>query len=438
MTENKSSRNTKLWIAGLAILLVGTMIGSVIGIYASGIFFTKKIEVLSEKILDEANNSSQVAIDEQYGSLETQLKDYDTRLTGLSDNLNESSSRIGNIEDDIVDMGIEIGEAMVQPELPEVIVTDGYSETVKAIAEKALPSVVGVRTVETVSGYFRGSYDVEGIGTGVIVSSNGLILTNQHVVTSNPKSVTVTLIDGTEHAATVLYTDEIMDLAIIKIDATGLTPAELGDSDKLTVGETSVAIGNPLGLEYERSVTAGIVSALDRSIQLSSSQIEENLIQTDAAINSGNSGGPLLNSQGQVIGINAYKDMAGEGLGFAIPINIAIPFVNQILETGSYDGVQLGAVLLDRIILDYYTNDEGIVIEEGIYIYDIKAGSDAESKGLSIGDIVLKIDGDIVNTNTEFRSTLGNYKPGDMITLKISRDGEIIEIEVMLESVSSY
>ncbi len=430
MTEKKGNGKAKLWLAGIALLLVGTMVGAVIGLIATGIVFTEKIETLSEELLEEANTNSQKIIEEQ-------INGFDIRFNEFSDGLAENDSRISEIITDLTIMDTEIEKAMEMPEIPTVSVVDSYSETVKAIAAKALPSVVGVRTIETVSGYFRGSYDVEGIGTGVIVSSDGLILTNQHVVTSNPKSVTVTLIDGTEHDATVMYTDEIMDLAIIKIDATGLTAAELGDSGQLTVGETAVAIGNPLGLEYDRSVTAGIISALDRSLQLSSSQIAENLIQTDAAINSGNSGGPLLNSRGQVIGINTYKDMDGEGIGFAIPVNIAVPFVNQIIETGTYEGVQLGAVLLDKVILEYYTTEENIVIEEGIYIYDIKDGSDAKAKGLSIGDIVLKIDDAYVNTNTEFRSILGNYLPGDKVILSVLRDGQNIEIEVMLEAISN-
>jgi len=429
MTEEKKNK-TKYWVAGIAILLVGTMIGSVIGLVASGIFFTTRLESIGDEILAEAKSGTVTMLDE-----------YDVRLSGIEDgidalnnNSDESSEKLLILEENIIDMQAGIEEAKSLPEIPDMLVSDGYSETIKAIAQKALPSVVGVRTIETVTNFFRGSYDIEGIGTGVIVSEDGLILTNQHVVTSNPKSVTVTLIDGTEHDATVMYTDEIMDLAIIKIDATGLVPAEIGDSSELTVGETAVAIGNPLGLEYERSVTAGIISALGRSLQLSTTQIAQNLIQTDAAINSGNSGGPLLNTQGQVIGINTYKDMDGEAIGFAIPVNIAVPFVNQIKETGTYQGVQLGAVLLDRVILKYYTNDEGIVIDEGIYIYDVKPGSDAESKGLTTGDIVLSINGVAVNTNTEFRSTLGNYLPGDIVTLEVLRNSAKIELKVALEA----
>ncbi|HPQ47479.1 MAG TPA: trypsin-like peptidase domain-containing protein [Clostridia bacterium] len=429
MTEEKKNK-TKYWVAGIAILLVGTMIGSVIGLVASGIFFTTRLESIGDEILAEAKSGTVTMLDE-----------YDLRLSGIEDgidalnnNSDESSEKLLILEENIIDMQAGIEEAKSLPEIPDMLVSDGYSETIKAIAQKALPSVVGVRTIETVTNFFRGSYDIEGIGTGVIVSEDGLILTNQHVVTSNPKSVTVTLIDGTEHDATVMYTDEIMDLAIIKIDATGLVPAEIGDSSELTVGETAVAIGNPLGLEYERSVTAGIISALGRSLQLSTTQIAQNLIQTDAAINSGNSGGPLLNTQGQVIGINTYKDMDGEAIGFAIPVNIAVPFVNQIKETGTYQGVQLGAVLLDRVILKYYTNDEGIVIDEGIYIYDVKPGSDAESKGLTTGDIVLSINGVAVNTNTEFRSTLGNYLPGDIVTLEVLRNSAKIELKVALEA----
>lgn len=310
----------------------------------------------------------------------------------------------------------------------------GYSAIVQSVAETVMPSVVGVRTTQDVMDFRRGSSEVEGIGTGVIVSSDGLILTNQHVVSSNPKSLTVTLMDGAEHAAQVLFASEEMDLAVIKIDATGLTVASLGDSRSLRVGEVAIAIGNPLGLEYERSVTAGIVSALNRSILISQSQVAQNLIQTDAAINSGNSGGPLLNANGEVIGINTYKLRNVEGMGFAVPINAAKPVLEQIIRTGEFKQVQLGVSLVDKVLLSYYENEE-ISIDKGVYIHGVDSGSDAYAKGLRTGDVVTHIDDTEVNTILEFRSELYRHVPGDTVTLTVLRGETSLELIVTLGAV---
>jgi serine protease Do len=308
---------------------------------------------------------------------------------------------------------------------------------VQTVAEEVMPSVVGVRTIEKVQMFRRGSYEVEGVGTGIIVSSDGLILTNQHVVSGNPSSITVTLIDGTQYEANILYADESMDLAVIQIDAEGLTAAALGDSDDLSVGEVAIAIGNPLGLKYERSVTAGIVSALDRSIMIdeSTGQIAENLIQTDAAINSGNSGGPLLNASGKVIGINTYKLSEGEGMGFAIPINAAIPIIEQIVKTGTFRQAQIGVSLVDAEILSYY-DTSNISLEYGLYVYGIDESSDAYAKGIRKGDVITRVDGVSVNTLLELRSQLYRHVPGDTAVITIERNGQTMNLTVALSAVN--
>lgn len=313
--------------------------------------------------------------------------------------------------------------------LPVSTTGSSYSG-VQAVAESVMPSVVGVRTVENVQGFWQ-NQQVEGIGTGIIVSSDGLILTNQHVVSSNPSSLTVTLIDGSEHSAEVLFSDETMDLAVIKIDATGLKAAALGNSDNVAVGETAIAIGNPLGLNYQRSVTAGIVSALGRSILLSQTQIAENLIQTDAAINSGNSGGPLLNSAGEVIGINSYKMQNGEGMGFAIPVNVVIPVINQIINTGVFSEVKLGVSVIDKELLNYYENS-GITLDNGLYVYDVDAQSDAYAQGLKAGDVITGVNGAEVNTLFELKEQLYSLKPGDSVSLKVLRNNSEVDMNVKL------
>ncbi|MBR3719457.1 MAG: trypsin-like peptidase domain-containing protein, partial [Firmicutes bacterium] len=217
----------------------------------------------------------------------------------------------------------------------------------EAIAAKTMPSVVGISTVATQTyngfggfggfwgfGGGGGTYDTTMVGTGVIVDEAGYILTNSHVVNDgDTKSVTVSLYDGSDVDGTVLWNDSTLDLAVVKIEDTGdLVAADLGDSDTVNIGAYAAAIGNPLGLEFERSMSQGIISGLNRSIQVSDGSkttTMEGLMQTDATINSGNSGGPLFNSKGQVIGINTAKASSGEGMGFAIPINVAKPIVEQ-------------------------------------------------------------------------------------------------------------
>jgi serine protease Do len=313
--------------------------------------------------------------------------------------------------------------------LPVSANTTGYSG-VQSVAESVMPSVVGVRTVENVQGLWQ-NQQVEGVGTGIIVSSDGLILTNQHVVSGNPSSLTVTLIDGSEHDAQVLFSDATMDLAVIKIDATGLKAAKIGDSDSVAIGETAIAIGNPLGLNYQRSVTAGIVSALGRSILISQTKIAENLIQTDAAINSGNSGGPLLNSAGEVIGINSYKMQNGEGMGFAIPVNVVAPVIEQIINTGSFNEAKLGVQVIDKQLLNYYENS-GITLDSGLYVYDVDAQSDANAQGLKAGNAITSVDGTQINTLFELKELLYSRQPGDTVSLKVLRSGSEINLNVKL------
>jgi S1-C subfamily serine protease len=215
-----------------------------------------------------------------------------------------------------------------------------------AVAKKNMPAVVGISTVTTQQDFFGYTRQEEGVGAGFVVNSNGYIVTNAHVVEGAPDKITVYFMDGKEMPGTVLWQDTTLDMAVVKVAANNLPVVELGDSDNLQVGETAIAIGNPLGLRYERTVTQGIVSGLNRSIRVSQTDIMEDLIQTDAAINPGNSGGPLINASGQIIGINTAKASA-EGLGFAIPINIAKPIINQLISTGKFQTPYIGIGLLD-------------------------------------------------------------------------------------------
>ncbi|MCR4601098.1 MAG: trypsin-like peptidase domain-containing protein [Clostridia bacterium] len=321
-----------------------------------------------------------------------------------------------------------------------------------AIAEKTMPSVVGITTTtqtltETIFGLQQGTST--GIGTGVIVDEDGYILTNAHVVegstdsyaTGNPQ-VTVDLYDGTTYEGEVVWSDTGIDLAVIKIDATGLQAAALGDSDKVEIGDYAIAIGNPLGMNLERSVTQGIISGLNRTIIAangSQRNTMQGMIQTDAAINGGNSGGPLINSEGEVIGINTAgaSSSGADGLGFAIPINTAKTVIDQIKSTGSYEQPYMGIAGIDvETVLGKYADQVNLKTTKGVYLAQIYTGTGAAKAGLKEGDVITAIDGKDVANMSSMKSILMNYKPGDTIKLTIERDQKEMEVELTLGSSS--
>ncbi|MDD4564464.1 MAG: trypsin-like peptidase domain-containing protein [Eubacteriales bacterium] len=314
--------------------------------------------------------------------------------------------------------------------------------TAEAIALKVIPSVVGISTSTEVTyqslfGQQRGIQSGE--GTGIIVDEKGYILTNSHVVDDgNAKEIIIQLSDGHEVEGSVLWYDKSIDLAIVKAEAIGLTAAELGNSDDVKIGSYAAAIGNPLGMAFDRSVTQGVISGLNRTITVSDGQSQltmEGLIQTDASINSGNSGGPLLNSAGQVIGINSAKAQSGEGLGFAIPINTAKPIVDEIKTKGefkrSYIGIRGGNVA------DFLQSNPGINLgaKTGVYITQIYSDSPAAKVGMKEGDIIIEVEGEKVQTMSQLISTLFKYRPGNTIHLTALRAGREMKFAVTLISM---
>lgn len=311
---------------------------------------------------------------------------------------------------------------------------------VTSIAKKAGPSIVGVRM--TVSGtrqnYFGGSNSQSGEGSGIIISKDGYIMTNYHVVSSaDPKMgvsnrtvLEVFLTDGREAKATFKGGDSETDLAVIKIDLNNLPVAEMGDSSKLEVGELAVAIGNPLGMEFAGSVTVGVVSALNRTVEMEDKML--NLIQTDAAINAGNSGGALLNSQGQVIGINSVKISASgvEGLGFAIPINDAKPIVDQLLTFGYVRGrpfIGISGQEISETLSKFYN------LPKGIYITSVTSGSGADKAGIKTEDILISLGGKTVETISGLDKILETYKPGDSVTVTIVRNNTKMNLKLTFD-----
>ena len=345
--------------------------------------------------------------------------------------------------------------ALSMNEAPDVITVGGDPmftiapndniTTTEAVAKKVLASVVGITAtgrVITDYGFFgEGESEISGVGTGMILDARGYILTNSHVVLDGAADmIEVHLSSGEEIEGKVLWNDSGLDLAIVKIAATGLSPIELGDSDEVLIGSYAAAVGNPLGLEFSGSITQGVVSGLDRTITVAGAfgggaTTMQGLIQVDAAINSGNSGGPLLNSMGQVIGINTAKAQA-EGMGFAIPINTAIPIVEKVLRDGSFERVFMGVSAADvQVIRDNYPN---VVLhaERGACITDVIPGSPAEKGGLKVKDVITSIDGKEVSGSDSLIKMLLNYVSGDTITVAFDRDGETLETEVTLISQS--
>ena len=314
-------------------------------------------------------------------------------------------------------------------------VSDARNTPIARAAQAVGPTVVGI----TNKAYARDSFNrkvlvEQGTGSGVIFDSNGYIATNNHVI-ENAQEILVSLADGRVLNGRVLGADPATDLAVVKVDVTGLQAAVLGDSDSLLVGEPAIAIGNPLGLEFKGSVTAGVISALNRSIEIGERKFK--LIQTDAAINPGNSGGALVNADGMVVGINSAKiSIAGvEGIGFSLPINTARPILQSLIDKGRVVRPYLGVVIIDRNTAATYGYEFNI--DKGIYILKISKDGPASKAGLKEGDIILKVAGMETNRVADLRGTVDTKAVGDKVDLLIIRSGKEQTVSVLLEEMPS-
>ena len=311
----------------------------------------------------------------------------------------------------------------------------GSSLTTEQVADLVSPSVVVITTEQVVYSQWSwyGQNQVEsGAGSGVIISSDGYILTCDHVV-SGASNITVTIGDK-DYTATVVGEDSTSDIAVIKVDADGLTPAIVGDSDKLAVGDNVLAVGNPLG-ELGGTVTSGIVSALNRSvsIQSSSSVNTMSLIQMDASVSPGNSGGGLFNMNGELIGIVNAKSSSSdaEGLGFAIPINDAIKVAQDLLENGYVTGrPYMGITYL--AVTDAQTAAQLGVNAYGIYVVDVVSGGPADKAGLKAGDRIVSIDNTEVAQKTDLGTLMQEHSAGDTLSITIARDGQMQTVSLTL------
>lgn len=309
------------------------------------------------------------------------------------------------------------------------------STTIADVIESVSNCVVGISKLQEngSSIFLNGATSKLGLGTGIIVSENGYILTNQHVAGSKYSSCYVTLENGKEFKANVVWADEDLDLAIIKINVRGLQYANLGNSNVVRTGETVYAIGNPIGFEFQKTVTAGIVSGIDRTIKLEEQDkvsYMEDLIQTDATINPGNSGGPLITPTGDVIGINTVKITSAEGIGFATPINIVKPIIDSYKKNDDFEEAYIGMFSFDKEVIPYL--DSNVSFNNGIYVVDVNTSGPAYISGIRPNDIIVKIDGKELNKMSELREYIYTKKPGDEVTLLVQRRGIQSPVKVTL------
>ena len=319
------------------------------------------------------------------------------------------------------------------------LMADGTEKTVLSVEEiskRVGPSIVGITSTTKVQSYF-GTQTGEQSGSGIIIDGKGYIVTNYHVI-ENGSGIKVSLTSGNVYDAELVGGDEKTDIAVLKINADEeLRVAALGNSDEVEVGSLAVAIGNPLASELFGTVTAGVISGVNRTITVG--QRDMNLIQTVAAISPGNSGGALINKYGEVIGINSVKlvDDAAEGLGFAIPMNEAVPIIKDLIEYGYVKGRPMIGISVREITREiaYYNN---LLSDYGLYIMGVTEGSGAEKAGLTRGDILIECEGKKITTMTELNAIRDKYKAGETISVTVLRENKELKVSITLtEDMSS-
>ena len=319
--------------------------------------------------------------------------------------------------------------------------TSEASDTAVFAANKILPSIVGIEIQYSVTSSFfmfggPSTSTATASGSGIIISEDGYILTNEHVSGAKYSNCYVTLEDGRTFNGNVVWSDYNIDLAIVKIETHKLDYMKLADSDNIYLGQDVFAIGNPVGFEFQRTVTKGIVSGINRTLKIEDNEKPENnaymedLIQTDSTINEGNSGGPLINTEGKIIGINSIKLTSAEGMGFAVPINIVKPILEKLFQNGNFKEAYLGIYGYDKEVIPYL--EENLEIDNGIYIAKIVIDGPARGLNLREGDIILKIDNYELNKMNDLKRYIYQKSPGDKVNLQIKRGGNIFEIGVIL------
>jgi len=309
-------------------------------------------------------------------------------------------------------------------------------QDISNIISKASSAVVGVSKIKNIgsSVFLSNSSKELGLGSGIIVSNKGYILTNQHVAGNKAEKCYITYDNGQTYNGKIVWSNSDIDLAIIKVDNIFNNKINIGISTSIKVGEPVYAIGNPIGYEFQRTVTSGIVSAVNRTVKIKNEDetysYMSNLIQTDATINPGNSGGPLIDKNGNVIGINTIKIVSAEGIGFAIPVNIVKPIIEKYEKTGEFKEAYLGIFAYDGSVMAYV--DKNINLSKGIYIEKIVKNGPANQTEVRKGDIITRIDNTSVNKMSELQEYIFSKNPGDEIILTIIRSNKERQIKVVL------
>ena len=291
---------------------------------------------------------------------------------------------------------------------------DTVDNTVEKKLGNVIKSVVGISKLQNTNTaiFLNNTENKLGLGSGVILTDSGYVLTNYHVAGNKYSSCYVTLEDGRVFNGNVVWTDENIDLALVKIGAVGLEYIVIGDSDNISLAEEVYAIGNPIGIEFQRTITKGIISGINRTIKVDEENYMEDLIQTDATINEGNSGGPLINSKGELIGINTAKISDAEGIGFSVPINLIKPILDKFINNGKFEEAYLGIYGYDKEVIPYL--DSNLKIDSGVYI------------------VILQIDNIKVDKMNDLKKYIYSKNPNDLVKLNIKRQNEEFEIEVKL------
>ena len=346
----------------------------------------------------------------------------------------QSTATVSSTSDDTTNVSEQETATATTVSQPVYHTNEGSKElTPEEVYAQYVDSTVGITISGTTQNFFGQPTQFAASGSGFIITSDGYIVTNHHVI-EGADSVTVTLHDGTQYSASIVGSDASNDVALLKVDATDLQPVSIGDSDEVVVGEQVIVVGNPLG-ELTFSMTAGYISATNRSINTDGTPI--NMLQTDAAINSGNSGGPVFDMNGNVIGIASAKYSGStssgtsiEGIGFAIPINDAMAIVNDLMQYGYVTGqAYLGVSVqdLDAYTARYYS------LPLGVYVVDVTSGSCADLAGVRQADIITGLGDYTVESYTDLAAALKEYSAGDEVELQVYRSGRTLSLSVTLD-----
>lgn len=331
----------------------------------------------------------------------------------------------------------EASKVLSTPSTKTVETVEADSKKVADVIEETTKKVVGISKLKNAGNSIlsKSTESELGLGTGMIITENGYILSNEHVTGEKYSKCYVTLENGNTYDGTVVWSDSDLDLSITKINAKNLEYVTLGDSSQIRVGETVYAIGNPIGFEFRRTVTSGIISAKNRTIKIEEtdkSSYMTDLIQTDATINPGNSGGPLIYPNGEVLGINTVKISSAEGIGFAVPINIIKPIIESFKSIEEFEEATIGIYAYDKEVIPYLNGGSNANFNKGIYVAQITKNGPADGTELKEGDIITSIDNVTLNTMNDLRQYIYTKKPKDEVILKVTRGKINKEIKLTL------